>query len=35
MQVANQDTSAAFLSDCSVQKGKSSSNMQQLFQQEL
>lgn len=35
MQVANQDTSAAFLSDASVQQGKSSSNIQQVFQQAL
>lgn len=35
MQVANQDTSAAFLSDWSVQQEKSSSNMQQVFQQAL
>lgn len=40
MQVANQDTSAVFLSDCcialpSAQQGKSNSNMQQVFQQAL
>lgn len=33
MQVANQDTRAAFLS--SVQQRKSSSNVQQIFQQAL